>query len=67
MQRELKNLKEEGFIKTNNKKSPIVKSYLDKMIGEYKENNTNERIVLDYMAGMTDDYLLREYARIMGE
>ncbi len=54
-------------IKTNNKKSPIVKSYLDKMIGEYKENNTNERIVLDYMAGMTDDYLLREYARIMGE
>ena len=51
-------------LKTNNEKSPIINSYLKNMVKEYKENNTHERIVIDYIAGMTDDYFLREYARI---
>ena len=34
------------------------------MCKEYFNNNTKERIVLDYIAGMTDDYFLNEYERI---
>ena len=31
---------------------------------EYKTNNTKERIVIDYIAGMTDDFFLKEYAKL---
>lgn len=51
-------------IKNNNEESPIIKSYLNNMSKEYKDNNTNERIVIDYIAGMTDDYFLSEAKRI---
>ncbi len=47
-------------IKNNNQESNIVKSYLKNMSKQYK-NNTCERIVIDYIAGMTDDYCLAEY------
>ena len=48
-------------IKNNNKESNIMKSYLKNMSPKYIENNTPERIVIDYIAGMTDDYCLLEY------
>ena len=48
-------------IKNNNKESNIIKSYLKNMSPKYIENNTPERIVIDYIAGMTDDYCLLEY------
>ena len=51
-------------IKNNNQSSPIIYSYLNNMHDTYKINNTKERIVIDYIAGMTDDYFLSEYARI---
>ena len=51
-------------LKTNNKDSNIIKSYLSNMSDEYK-NNSNERIVIDYIAGMTDDYTLKEYNKIL--
>lgn len=51
-------------IKNKNEDSPIIKSYLNNMCTEYFKNNTVERIVIDYIAGMTDDYLLHEYERI---
>lgn len=51
-------------IKNKNEESPIIKSYLNNMCKEYFKNNTIERIVIDYIAGMTDDYLLNEYERI---
>ena len=51
-------------IKTENQKSPIINSYLKNMHQEYREHNTKERIVIDYIAGMTDDFFLREYERI---
>ena len=54
-------------LETNNQSSPIINSYLKNMIPEYRDNNTNARIVIDYIAGMTDDYFLREYARINRE
>ena len=47
-------------LKNNNGESNIIKSYLNNMSAEYKKN-TNERIVIDYIAGMTDDYFMKEY------
>lgn len=51
-------------LQNNNAHSPIIKSYLNNMCPEYHKNNTNARIVLDYIAGMTDNYFLKEYERI---
>jgi len=38
----------------------IYKLFLNKMTNSYKQN-TKERIVLDYISGMTDDYFINEY------
>jgi len=51
-------------IKNNNEDSPIIHSYLKNLDKKYQENNTQERIVIDYIAGMTDDYFLNEYKRV---
>ena len=53
-----------GDLENNNQDSNIIKSYLNNMSLEYKKNN-NERIVIDYIAGMTDDYTLKEYNKII--
>lgn len=42
----------------------IYKVYLDYMNDDYKNNNTNERIVIDYIAGMTDEFFKSEYLKI---
>jgi dGTP triphosphohydrolase len=34
------------------------------MSDEYKNNNTNARIVIDYISGMTDDFFIDEYNSI---
>ena len=39
----------------------IYNNYLNNMNNDYINNNTNERIVIDYIAGMTDDYFINEY------
>ena len=49
----------------NNVKSNIIKSYLNNMSEEYKNENSKERIVIDYIAGMTDDYCLNEYNKYL--
>ena len=41
----------------------IYKNFLNKMNDNYK-NNTNARIVIDYIAGMTDDYFIKEFNRL---
>ncbi len=38
----------------------IYKHFLDKMTDDYK-SNTNARIIIDYIAGMTDDYFINEF------
>ena len=43
----------------------IYKIYLNYMTEEYKNNTSNERIVIDYIAGMTDDYFTKEYVKII--
>ncbi len=49
------------FIKTQKKDTNIFKTFLEGMDPEYLKNTSDERKVLDYIAGMTDDYILKEY------
>lgn len=46
-------------LKTNNKNSVIFKVYLNTMSKEYIESTDPRRIVIDFLAGMTDDYFFR--------
>lgn len=39
----------------------IYKCFLNKMSDDYINNNTNERIIIDYIAGMTDNYFINEF------
>lgn len=54
-------------VKNNNQNSTIISSYLNNMSKKYQKENTPERIVLDYIAGMTDDYALKEYNKIINK
>lgn len=45
----------------NNKNTDINDIYLNDMDDNYKKNNTNARIVIDYLAGMTDNFFIRKY------
>ena len=42
----------------DNKDSVIYKDYLSKMSSDYLNKTSNERKVIDFIAGMTDDYLI---------
>ena len=53
-------------LKTNNRKSVIFTSYLNNMDELYLQN-TLERIVIDYIAGMTDDYFISQYNLIINK
>ena len=52
-------------VKNNNAKSPIYYSYLNNMCDEYKKDNTTARIVIDYIAGMSDDFFIKQYNDII--
>ena len=47
----------------NNENSDIYKIYLDYMSKEYKENTDQARIIIDYIAGMTDDFFKEKMKR----
>ena len=51
-------------LKKGNHKSIIYKHYLVSMNEDYQKNSP-ERIVLDYLAGMTDDFLLKQYKKLI--
>lgn len=53
------------YLKEKNTETSIYKIYLENMTEEYKNNTTKERIVIDYIAGMTDDYFTKEYMKII--
>ena len=42
---------------------PIFREYLSNFPDSYVRGTPNERIVADYMAGMTDQYFLKQYQR----
>lgn len=48
-------------LKTKNTSNPIYTIYLNDMDKNYLENTTDERKVIDYIAGMTDDFFLKQY------
>lgn len=52
-------------IKVDNREGHIFTIYLNDMAQEYLDNTTDERKVIDYIAGMTDDFLLSEYNSIV--
>lgn len=43
----------------------ISRYYLKAMNNKYKENNSNVRIVCDYIAGMTDDFFNKEFETLI--
>ena len=47
----------------NKSKEDIFTIYLDTMCSEYIENTSYARIVIDYIAGMTDDFFNNQYKR----
>lgn len=51
-------------LKKNDLESDIYKSFLNNMNPDYIENTTPERKVIDFIAGMTDDYFQKEYHKI---
>jgi dGTPase len=51
-------------LNNNDKESNIYRTFLDNMNKDYLENTTNERKVIDYIAGMTDYYFTKEYEDI---
>lgn len=48
-------------LETENKSNSIYVSFLNLMNEKYIENNSKERKVIDYLASMTDKYILNEY------
>lgn len=54
-----------SYLKDNKLDENIFKVYLSNMSSDYIENNSFERIVIDYIAGMTDDYFFKEYDKIV--
>ena len=50
-----------GFIKNKKEDTNIFTKFLNDMDPEYLDNTSDERKVIDYIAGMTDDYILKEY------
>ena len=51
-------------LETNNEKSKIISEFLKDQSKEYVDNTNNKRIVIDYIAGMTDTYFDNEIKRI---
>ncbi len=50
-------------LNNQDKTNSIYTVYLNHMKDDYIKNNTNERISIDYIAGMTDEYFLNEYEK----
>ena len=51
-------------IKEKNMKSIIFKDFLKDMDESYLNNTSDERKVIDFIAGMTDEYFLYQYKKI---
>ena len=53
------------YLKNGDKDVSIYCDYLDHMSLDYKNNTSIERVVIDYIAGMTDEYFKKEYNKII--
>ena len=52
-------------VKNNNKEAHIFTIFLNEMSEKYINSTSDERKVIDYIAGMTDDFILKEYNSIV--
>ena len=52
-------------IKENNKKSIIIKDFLNTKTSEYLNNTPTALLVRDYIAGMTDRYFVEILKRVV--
>ncbi len=52
-------------LKTHNKEGHIYTVFLNDMDETYLNNTSDERKVIDYIAGMTDDFMVKEYNSIV--
>ena len=50
-------------IESNNKNSIIYTIFLNEQVPDYIKNTSSKRMVIDFIAGMTDDLFLKEIAR----
>jgi len=53
-------------IENNNLESEINKQFLSKMCNQYITTTSNKRKVIDFIAGMTDEYLIKCFKQIKG-
>lgn len=51
-------------LEDNNRNSSIYEVFLNNMNNEYLKSTTNARKVIDFIAGMTDDYFINCYKKI---
>ena len=51
-------------IETNNVDSDIYQTFLNYKNENYLKNNSPKRIVIDFLAGMTDEYFISKYKEI---
>lgn len=54
-------------IKANNRDSIIYQMFLNYQSDEYINNTSNKRMVIDFIAGMTDDLFLQEIEKAMNK
>lgn len=54
-------------IESNNKDSYIIKHFLESSDDSYKKNTNPKRIVIDFIAGMTDDYFINEVEKVYND
>ena len=54
-----------GDIEKNNHSSPIYTEFLDGLSPEYIDSHANAEITRDFIAGMTDQYFLRQFPEHM--
>ena len=52
-------------IVNNNYNSEIYKIFLNDMTEEYLKSSSNARKVIDYIAGMTDDFFMDQYKKVL--
>ena len=50
-------------VKNNNKKSIIFTVFLNNQVSDYLDNTDDKRKVIDFIAGMTDEMLIKEIAK----
>lgn len=51
-------------LESKSQKSPIYQYFLNDMKDDYRENNDNKRIVIDFIAGMTDGFFNDQYKEL---